>query len=101
MEKQLALGVYPQVTLAEAIQQRDMARKMLKEGIDPSEIRKEERKNRPKPAQNKNKFNLSLSAEGMLTIETTTRIIHLKAEQAKALHSFLDAASASTKGGDL
>ena len=42
-EKRLALGVYPEVSLAEAREKRDQARKLLKSGIDPSEARKEEK----------------------------------------------------------
>ena len=38
--KLLALGTYPDVTLATARQKRDDARKLLAEGIDPSEQRK-------------------------------------------------------------
>lgn len=39
-EKRLALGVYPEVTLAEARKGRDAARAMLREGRDPSTERK-------------------------------------------------------------
>ncbi|MGP1677359.1 MAG: tyrosine-type recombinase/integrase [Burkholderiales bacterium] len=39
-EKLLAFGVYPDVPLASARQKRDNARKMLADGIDPSEKRK-------------------------------------------------------------
>jgi integrase len=39
--KTLAIGVYPDVTLAEARQQRDDARKLLKKGVDPSQNKKE------------------------------------------------------------
>jgi integrase len=39
-EKALALGVYPEVTLAEARTKRDEARKLLHDGIDPSAHRK-------------------------------------------------------------
>ena len=43
-EKQLALGAYPDVTLSEAREARDRARKMLRDGRDPSmEKRREER----------------------------------------------------------
>src|SRR5690606_21321655 len=35
-QKQLALGVYPTVTLAEARDRRDAARKLLSNGTDPS-----------------------------------------------------------------
>ncbi|MBE0624410.1 MAG: integrase arm-type DNA-binding domain-containing protein [Burkholderiales bacterium] len=39
-EKRLALGAYPATSLASARQKRDEARKLLAEGIDPSERRK-------------------------------------------------------------
>lgn len=39
-EKRLSLGVYPDVTLAAARDRRDDARKLLANGIDPSEHRK-------------------------------------------------------------
>ena len=39
-EKRLALGVYPDVTLKDARDRRDAARKLLADGIDPSENRK-------------------------------------------------------------
>src|SRR3954467_15144115 len=35
-EKRLALGVYPEVGLKEARVSRDAARKLLREGVDPS-----------------------------------------------------------------
>jgi integrase len=39
-EKRLAFGVYPEVTLKEAREKRDEARKLLSQGIDPSAERK-------------------------------------------------------------
>ena len=39
-EKVLALGVYPDVSLADARAMRDEARKQVKQGIDPAELRK-------------------------------------------------------------
>ncbi|HYF60783.1 MAG TPA: integrase arm-type DNA-binding domain-containing protein [Burkholderiaceae bacterium] len=39
-EKRLSLGVYPEVTLAMARSRRDEARRLLADGIDPSEHRK-------------------------------------------------------------
>lgn len=39
-EKRLSLGVYPEVTLKEARDRRDQSRKLLADGIDPSENRK-------------------------------------------------------------
>jgi integrase len=42
-EKVLALGVYPEVSLAEAREKRAVARKMLGDGIDPSSAKRENR----------------------------------------------------------
>lgn len=42
-EKVLALGTYPEVSLKEAREKRDEARKMLREGIDPSQAKKEKK----------------------------------------------------------
>ena len=39
-EKRLALGVYPEVSLKEALDKRDEARDLLRDGIDPSANRK-------------------------------------------------------------
>lgn len=38
--KTLALGVYPETTLKQCREKRDEARRLLSEGIDPSELRK-------------------------------------------------------------
>ncbi|KWA79439.1 hypothetical protein WL30_32150 [Burkholderia ubonensis] len=42
-EKRLAFGVYPKVTLEVARERRDAARALLAEGVDPGEIRKQQR----------------------------------------------------------
>lgn len=42
-EKRLSLGVYPDVGLKEARERRDTARKLLAEGIDPGEHRKQQK----------------------------------------------------------
>jgi len=39
-EKMLALGKYPEVSLADARSRRDEARKLLANGVDPSENKK-------------------------------------------------------------
>jgi hypothetical protein len=39
-EKRLSLGVYPDVSLKDARQRRDDARKLLADGVDPGENRK-------------------------------------------------------------
>lgn len=51
-EKRLALGAYPDVTLADARERHAEARRLLAAGIDPSEQRKAERVARVKAAAN-------------------------------------------------
>jgi integrase len=50
--KLLALGTYPDVSLTGARQRRDQARKLLADGIDPSEQRKAEKATRAGLAEN-------------------------------------------------
>lgn len=47
-QKMLALGVYPEITLADARVRRDEARKLLANGVDPETKRKMIRLNRVK-----------------------------------------------------
>lgn len=51
-EKRLALGVYPEVTLKEARNRRDDARKLLAEGTDPSQAKQAEKRARKLSAAN-------------------------------------------------
>lgn len=40
-EKLLSFGTYPLITLAEAREQRDIAKKQISKGIDPSKAKKD------------------------------------------------------------
>jgi len=51
-EKRLSLGVYPDVSLKVARDRRDDARKLLAEGIDPSENRKAQKSSTGEKAAN-------------------------------------------------
>lgn len=51
-EKRLALGVYPEVSLAEARSARDGARKLLSSGVDPSEARRAQKASRVQLSEN-------------------------------------------------
>lgn len=42
-KKTLALGVYPEISLKEAREKRDEARKLLQQGIDPLQNRKDKK----------------------------------------------------------
>jgi integrase len=51
-ERVLALGVYPEVTLAEARDKRDAARRLLRDGIDPSQKKRQDRRQARVDAEN-------------------------------------------------
>ena len=51
-QKTLALGVYPAVSLAKARQRRDKARELLADGIDPSTVKREEKRAKATAASN-------------------------------------------------
>lgn len=51
-EKLLSLGVYPDVGLKDARERRDEARKLLADGIDPSEHRKAQERQKKQSAEN-------------------------------------------------
>ncbi|MCL4678890.1 MAG: integrase arm-type DNA-binding domain-containing protein [Alphaproteobacteria bacterium] len=51
-EKRLALGVYPVITLADAREGRDRAKKLLVQGIDPSGAKKAEKREAIRNAEN-------------------------------------------------
>jgi integrase len=51
-EKRLALGVYPQVSLAEARERREAAKKQLSNGIDPSFAKQENKRQSALNAEN-------------------------------------------------
>ena len=53
-EKLLALGAYPEITLLKARERREAARRLLADGIDPSEQRRAEKAE--KQAKNENTF---------------------------------------------
>ncbi|MBX7229996.1 MAG: integrase arm-type DNA-binding domain-containing protein [Burkholderiaceae bacterium] len=50
--KTLALGVYPEVSLARARKRRDAARELLAEGIDPNKAKRQEKQNKAYAAAN-------------------------------------------------
>jgi hypothetical protein len=50
--KTLSMGAYPQVTLAEARERRDKARKLLANGVDPGAARKAQKRARQELAVN-------------------------------------------------
>lgn len=84
-----SIGVFPQVSLEEAIQSRDEAKRLIKNDCNPNEVKRLEKKSRQKPASLTSQFRMDISDDGLLTIETAKNIIKLTPAQVKALQAFL------------
>jgi len=90
-ENAFSIGSFPKISLQEAIEARDNAKTLLKEGLDPNLAKQKENKEKTKPLHNKAQFRIDMSSDGVLTIETEKKIISLTKAQVKALQSFLAA----------
>lgn len=91
-ENQLSLGVYPQVGLTDARERRDAVRKLLADGIDPSEYRKAERaRNNAEQVSLRRKARFSLNSHGALSFRLVSRSLTLTPDETVELRVFLDA----------
>jgi hypothetical protein len=95
-QKTLALGVYPDVSLAQARERRDEARALLKSGIDPSMARKTSKEEAVQRTRESTKeaaalLKFELADTGALLIEADGAKLLLNPAQASALRIFLDA----------
>ena len=91
-EKSLSLGAYPEVTLAAARKQRDEARAFLGAGVDPSEVRKQERATvRDEATRLDAAMRFSLDSDGALSIRFGARRMNLSPSETAELRAFLDA----------
>lgn len=91
-EKKLALGVYPEVTLQAARGLRDQARALLAEGVDPSEIRKQQRAiERDEAARLEAAMRFAVDSDGALSIRLGARRVSLTARETVQLRAFLHA----------
>ncbi|WGY68615.1 DUF4102 domain-containing protein [Burkholderia cepacia] len=91
-EKTLSFGVYQQVTLAAARNRRDEARALLAAGVDPSEVRKEERATqRDEAVRLEAAMRFSVDSDGALSIRLGARRMNLSPSETAQLRAFLDA----------
>lgn len=98
VEKQLSLGTYPAVTLAKARESRDAARKLLAEGIDPSEKRKAEKAvQRAEEARRQMESRFKLDRNGAITFRLGGRLFTLTPTETAELRVFLDANQGATR----
>ncbi|ORC47841.1 hypothetical protein B2G74_22330 [Burkholderia sp. A27] len=94
-EKSLSLGVYPEVTLKDARDRRDDARRLVAAGIDPSESRREERiARRERQDRSKGAMRFILDSDGALSFRLGARSLNLTVSETAELRRFLDATRA-------
>lgn len=72
-EKMLALGKYPEVSLADAVARRDEARKLLANSIDPSENKKAVKVEQEQEAMASNDCIVVHQAQAKITIENSQK----------------------------
>lgn len=91
-EKKLALGVYPEVTLETARERRDEARTLLTEGIDPGEIRKQQRAfEQDEASRLEAPMCFAVDSDGALSIRLGARRVNLTPSETAQLRAFLHA----------
>lgn len=91
-EKSLSLGIYPEVTLGAARRLRDEARALLVAGVNPGEVRKQERSTlRDEAARADAAMRYSLDSDGALSIRIGARRVNLSPSETGDLRAFLDA----------
>lgn len=96
-EKSLSLGVYPEVSLAEARTRRDAFRSLLADGIDPREHAKVERAaKRVEEARQLAATRFVLDSDGALSFCLGNRRLILTPAETAELRTFLDATRAVT-----
>lgn len=93
-----AFGKYPQVSLLKARQQRDTARSLIAEGIDPVELKREQNKRERAARPKAPMLHLSMNGLGEMVIENKSSRLILSAAQVAALRAFLTATNEETPG---
>ena len=94
-QKLLAFGKYSEVSLKEARERRDEAKKLLTNGVDPGELAKlEHARIRDERARQKAATRFILDNEGALSFRLGNRYLTLTHAETGELRAFLDATQA-------
>ena len=89
-EKQLSIGTYPKVSLTEARVLRDNARQLLKQGVNPSEVRKAEKAER-KQAESVITPSVRCMMDGVIELWKGTNVMRLSPDEARFVAKQLSA----------
>lgn len=94
-ESTLSCGVYPEVDLESARERRETARKLLANGINPSEQAKQDRAaERDEQARQLVAMRFSLDSDGALSFRLGVRSFALSPSETSQLRTFLNATCA-------
>ena len=96
-EKRLAFGTYPDVTMSDARKQREAAKKLLAEGIDPGVVRSEQKAREIADRlgkENASKVNVAFALDGGVEIWKGRAVVNLTPDEAQAVKDLLTKMSA-------
>ncbi|MCX5812571.1 MAG: Arm DNA-binding domain-containing protein [Proteobacteria bacterium] len=89
--KMLSFGVYPEVSLNEARSRKDVARELLSQGIDPSELRKEEKeRNKTERLEAERIPSVRITIEGKIEIWKGSNIMRFSKDEARFVANILN-----------
>jgi len=91
-EKRLALGVYPDVGLIEAREERNAAKQLLKQGIDPAARRREEKSRETAErlaAKGPSTVQVPVALDGAVEIWKGHAVVRLTSGEAEAVKGLL------------
>lgn len=97
-ESTVAFGDYPDLSLADARQHCIHANRLIGDGIDPVEWKRQQRRQAQAATPTTRKFHLSMNDQGGLVIENRSHRMALTAQQVAALRAFLIATGDETQG---
>jgi hypothetical protein len=97
-KKTLAFGIYPDLSLADARQQCIDANRLIRDGIDPVEWKRQQRRQAQAATPTMRKFHLSMNDQGGMVIENRSHRMALSAQQVAALRAFLIATGDEIQG---
>lgn len=97
-ESTVAFGNYPDMSLADARQQCIDANRLIGDGIDPVEWKRQQHRQAQAATPTTRKFHLSMNDQGGLVIENRSHRMALTAQQVAALRAFLIATGDEIQG---
>lgn len=96
-EKRLAFGTYPDVTMSDARKQREAAKTLLAQGIDPGVVRSEQKAREIADRlgkENASKVHVAFALDGGVEIWKGRAVVNLRPDEAQAVKDLLTKMSA-------